>query len=257
MSIIIYATEDEAQAVKHPDFKRRKIYIDRFLETMIIEKRAAKSTLSAYEADLKDFFGFLKDKNPVAVLSQDIQDYIGTQKKFLASTVARRLSSLRQFYKFLMHEGEVQKNPISFITSPPYRGKTPSPLKDEKIKHLLEEVKIWEGAEGTRLSVLLELFYITDLSVNELVSLPFTAVIRNQPWLLIQGKEIRDQIVPLTPKALEALSEYIKVRPSFFVKKKDSPWLFPSTGQKGHLTRQRFGQLLKELTLKRDLNPKQ
>jgi len=233
--------------------------IDRFLEMMAAERGAAKSTLSAYETDLKDFFGFLKTKTPEAILFKDIQDYLITQKHLSAPTLARRLSSLRQFFKFLMSEGEIQENPTSLIESPRYRRKLPVGLSEEDVGRLLEGVKDWGGPEGLRLTALLEIMYATGFRVSELVCLPFVTameVIKSEkPFLMVRGKGNKDRMVPLTPDALGALKAYLKVRSSFLAKGKESPWLFPSSSQEGHLTRQRFGQLLKELALKLGLNP--
>lgn len=234
-------------------------YLDRFLEMMAAEKGTARSTLSAYETDLRDFFGFLKNKEPQSVVSKDIQDYIITQKHLAAPSVARRLSCLRQFYKFLMSEGEVKEDPTSLIEAPRYRRKLPSVLSEKDVDRLLEGTKTWRGAEGIRLSALLEILYASGFRVSELVSLPHATAIEilksDKPFLIVRGKGNKDRMVPLTPAALDSLREYLKVRSGFLTKGKDSPWLFPSSSQQGHLTRQRFGQLLKELAIKVGLSP--
>lgn len=228
--------------------------LNSFLEMMAAERGTAKLTVSAYETDLVDFFGALKGKDPCKVSSQDIQDYLITQKHLAPSSLARRLSSLRQFYKFLMSEGEITQNPTSLIESPKYRRKLPLVLSEDDVVRLLEGAKQWEGVEGLRLSALLEILYATGFRVSELVSLPYISaveVIKNEkPCLIIRGKGNKDRLVPLTRSAIEALKEYLKMRSAFIGRGKDSPWLFPSSSREGYLTRQRFGQLLKELALK-------
>ncbi len=235
------------------------LYLDRFLEMMAAEKGTARSTLSAYETDVRDFCRFLNNKEPQAVVSKDIQDYMITQKHLAAASVARRLSSLRQFYKFLMSESEITENPTSLIEAPRYRRKLPSVLSENDVDCLLEGTKTWKGVEGKRLSALLEILYASGFRVSELVSLSYvtaTEVLKNEkPFLIIRGKGNKDRVVLLTPSALEALREYLNVRIHFLEKNKESPWLFPSTSRQGHLTRQRFGQLLKELALKVGFNP--
>ncbi|MBS0271492.1 MAG: site-specific tyrosine recombinase XerD [Proteobacteria bacterium] len=235
--------------------------IDRFLEMMAAEKGATRSTLSAYETDLKDFLKFLKDKDFHLVVSTDIKNYLITQKHLAATSLARRISSLRQFYKFLMSEGEITENPTSLVEAPRYRRKLPSVLSETDINHLLEGAKTWSGPEGLRLFALLEILYASGLRVSELVSLTFNAAyeaLKNEkPFLLIRGKGNKDRLAPLTPSAVEALHKYLTVRHLFLPKAKDSPWLFPSASQEGYLTRQRFGQLLKELALRVGLNPEQ
>jgi integrase/recombinase XerD len=234
-------------------------YLENFLEMMAAERGAARATLSAYETDIKDFFKFLKSMDPTKVVSRNLQDYLITQNQYSATTVARRVSSLRQFYKFLMNEEVITENPTILLETPRNRRKLPSALSEEEVELLLKESKRWRGAEGIRISALLEVLYATGFRVSELVSLRLNTVIEvlknDKPFLMIRGKGNKDRIVPLTPAAIEALRTYLTVRPSFLAKKKESPWLFPSFSREGHLTRQRFGQLLKELSLKAGLNP--
>ena len=235
------------------------VHLDRFLEMMAAERGAARSTLSAYEADLKDFFSFIKTHDPALITLKNIQDYLVLQKNLSVSTVARRISCLRQFYKFLMSEGYITENPTSLLEAPRQQRKLPIVLSETDVNRLLEGAKAWGGAEGQRLSALLEILYATGFRVSELVSLPLTTAIgvlkSEKPLLIVWGKGNKDRVVPLTPAALEKLKNYLGSRKSFLPKGKESPWLFPSSSRIGHLTRQRFGQLLKELALKVDLNP--
>ncbi len=226
-------------------------YLNAFLEMMAAEKGTARSTLSAYESDLISFFKFLKSNDPLDVTTQEIQTYLVTQKHLAASSLARRLSSLRQFYKFLMSEGRLDKNPTTLIESPKYRRKLPSILSEEDVDCLLNGAKEWESVEGIRLYALLEILYATGFRVSELVSLPYASAIEviksEKPCLLIRGKGEKDRVVPLTFSAIDALKAYLKIRQTFLTKGKESAWLFPSTSREGYFTRQRFGQLLKEL----------
>ncbi|MDZ4322649.1 MAG: tyrosine-type recombinase/integrase, partial [Alphaproteobacteria bacterium] len=233
--------------------------IDRFLEMLAAEKGMARSTLSAYESDLKDFSAFLTPNELHQATSQDIQNYFITQKHLAPSSLARRLSSLRQFYKYLMSEENLTENPTVLIEAPRYRRKLPSVLSEEDVNRLLEGASTWKGPEGVRLSALLELLYASGFRVSELVTLPATAAMEvlksEKPFLMIRGKGNKDRLVPLTSAALKTLKAYLKIRMSFLKKGKESSWLFPSPSKEGHLTRQRFGQLLKELSLKVGLNP--
>jgi integrase/recombinase XerD len=235
------------------------VHLDRFLEMMAAERGAARSTLSSYEADLKDFFVSLKIQDPSLIVFKDIQDYLVLQKHLSVSTVARRISCLRQFYKFLMSEGYITENPTSLLEAPRQQRKLPIVLSETDVNCLLEGAKAWGGAEGQRLSALLEILYATGFRVSELVSLPLTTAIgvlkSEKPFLMVRGKGNKDRVVPLTPAALESLKHYLHSRKSYLPKGKESPWLFPSSSQTGYLTRQRFGQLLKELALKVGLNP--
>lgn len=208
--------------------------LQQFLEMMAVERGATRSTLSAYEADLRNFYDFLKGQEAESVTFQDIQSYLMTQSHLSGSTVARRLSTLRQFYTFLISKGKVTENPLRLVETTYHKPETIPFLTEKDVTRLLEGAKRGEGAEGKRLSVLLQIFYETDMSVNDLVALPLTV----------------DYVEGLSSSALEALQAYRAVRAYFLPHGKESPWLFPSQSQKGHLTRQRFGQLLKELAVK-------
>ena len=235
------------------------LVIDRFLEMLAAEKGMARSTLSAYESDLKDFLAFLMPTELHQATSKDIQNYFITQKHLASSSLARRLSSLRQFYKYLMSEENLTENPTVLIEAPRYRRKLPTVLSEADVNRLLEGARTWKGPEGVRFSALLELLYASGFRVSELVTLPTTAAMEalknEKPFLMIRGKGNKDRLVPLTSMALKALKAYLKIRTSFLKRGKEYPWLFPSPSKEGHLTRQRFGQLLKELALKVDLNP--
>lgn len=228
--------------------------LHQFLEKIAAEGRVTRSTLSAYEADLQDFYKFIKRQPVENVTLQDVQAYLLTQKHLSSSTVARRLSSLRQFYTFLIRKGDVQENPFMSIKVTSYKSKHSSVVTQEDRDRLLKGAEEWGGAEGKRLAVLLQFFFISDLAVNELVSLPVTVGLKalksEKSCLTVTKKENKTLSLPLTAPALESLRAYLMVRSRFLVNNKESDWLFPSLSQKGHLTRQRFGQLVKELSLK-------
>jgi integrase/recombinase XerD len=234
-------------------------YLDRFLEMMSAERGAARSTLSAYETDLKDFLEYLKEKSMTSVTLTDLQEYLKSQKTLAAPSLSRRISSLRQFYKFLMSEEEITSNPTALIEAPRHRRKLPTILTEAQVDLLLSTAKKMKGIEGVRLYALLETLYATGFRVSELVSLPLTSVVSvlrdKKPFLMVKGKGNKDRIVPLTPGALDALEQYLKIRQSFVPKGRSSPWLFPSPSQDGYLTRQRFGQLLKILAGEAGLSP--
>lgn len=235
------------------------VLLHQFLEMMATEGRATRSTLSAYDTDLRDFYKFIKPQYIESVTLQDIQAYLFTQNHLSPSTVARRLSSLRQFYTFLIKKGKIKKNPFFMIKVTPYKSKHAF-VNQEDVNRLLKGAEEWDDAEGKRFSALLQILSICDISVNDLVSLPLNvglnALGREKPFLTLTEKENKIRKVQLTIPALESLQKYVRIRDYFLVRRQESHWLFPSVSQKGHLTRQRFGQLLKELSLKVGLDSK-
>ena len=234
--------------------------LDSFLEMLAVERNAAANTRAAYKRDLKDLAKFLEGRN--AVLSkaypEDLREYLAhlSQRKTSARTAARRLSALRQFYKFLIAEGRRTDDPTAAIDAPRLGRPLPKLLSEDEMARLIAACAELEGAEGARLTVLLELLYAAGLRVSELVKLPLAAVLRDQPVLIVRGKGSKDRMVPLNAPARSAINAYLGYRARFLPKEgKPSSFLFPSRGVEGHLTRQRFGQMLKDLAIAAGIAP--
>src|SRR6185369_10161738 len=133
-------------------------------------------------------------------------------------------------------------------------------LDEEETARLIEVCTAMDGPSGARLKALVELSYASGLRVSELVGMPLAAVLREQPVLIVRGKGSKERMVPLNAPARAALNAYLEHRKAFLPKGQNgkpgtSPHLFPSRGKEGHLTRQRFGQLLKDLAIKANIAP--
>lgn len=242
--------------------------IESFLEMLSVERGAAQNTLMAYKADLEEFFAFIKEKHPDekmdSITEEDILPYIKEldARQLSASTRLRRLSALRQYFKFLLNEGHIQHNPLLMLDSPRQGRSIPKILHENEVFALLEVTNGMTGPDGTRARCLLELLYATGMRVSELVTLSTLTVLQalqaGQLYLIIKGKGGKERIVPLSDPSLQAIRSYLKVRHVFepsSSSSKLSSWLFPSKSAKGHLTRQGFGKILKEITLKAGLDP--
>ena len=169
-----------------------------------------------------------------------------------SSTAARHLSTIRQFFKFLYAEGQRGDDPAVAIDSPAIGKSLPKYLSEEEVEKLLNATQQFDGAEGLRLVVFLEILYATGLRVSELVGLPLSAVAGDGRMLIVRGKGGKERMVPLSEPAMEALSNYRDVRDHFLPNKRQhiaSSYLFPSRSKEGHLTRARFAQLLKEVAV--------
>lgn len=235
-------------------------HLDAFLEMLTAERNAAINTRAAYRRDLEDVGIFLKrrGRDLSAATTEDLRDYLShlAANDARPSTAARRLSAMRQYFKFIHDEGWRSDDPTAAIDSPKLGRPLPKLLSEAEMTRLIAACAMLDGAEGLRLTALTELLYATGLRVSELVALPIAAVLRDQPFLLVRGKGSKERMVPLNGAAKTALSAYLVERQSFLPKgAKTSPWLFPSRGAEGHLTRQRFGQLLKEIALKAEIDP--
>ncbi|MGB0935187.1 MAG: site-specific tyrosine recombinase XerD [Alphaproteobacteria bacterium] len=227
--------------------------VDMFLEMLLVERNAALNTIEAYRRDLEDFFKVCK-KDSAAVQADDIRGYLEALQNSSPSTRARRLSALKQYFRFLLGEGAVDHDPTAIIDTPKQGQRLPKILSEADITALLDTVHAMEGPEGARLTAILELLYATGMRVSELVALPMTAL---QPGkgLVVKGKGGKERFVPINDIALEALEAYMNVRGAFVAGSNSAGFVFPSRSKEGYLTRQRLGQLLKQVALEAGLDP--
>ena len=232
-----------------------------FFEMMLSERNVSKNTLASYQSDLKDFCHFLGHGALTIVETIDIQRYMVHMQETLCrpTTTARRMSALRQFFAFAHRENLISDNPAAIIEVPRKPRPLPKVLSEEDVEALINATAELDAVESVRLTCLLELLYATGMRVSELVTLPLNAVQRlhqlDNPIIIVRGKAHKERIAPLSEPALIALDAYLKVRAKFESVRHKNKWLFPSRSRTGHLTRQRFGQLLKELALTAGLNP--
>ena len=233
--------------------------IESFCEMLAAERGAAANTLESYRRDLADCGRFLasRKRELAQAGAEDLRAYVAALAAAGRSprTAARRLSALRQFYRFLFTEGLRGDDPAAGLDAPRRGRSLPKLLSEAEVDLLLETARDRKGPEGARLLALLELLYATGLRVSELVTLPLDAVARDPMVLIVRGKGGRERLVPLSEPARAAVAAFLAVRERFLAGRRESPWLFPSRGVSGHLTRHRVGQLLKELARDAGLEP--
>ncbi|MCC6598272.1 MAG: site-specific tyrosine recombinase XerD [Alphaproteobacteria bacterium] len=239
--------------------------VDSFLDMLTTERGAAMNTRHAYWRDLADVSLYLRREKKSDIdkaTTEDLKAYLkdlsekthikGANKSIIAvRTVARRLSALRQFYRFLVSENIRQEDPTSTIESPKQGRTLPKTLSEQEVNTLIKTAAVAGTPESVRLVCLLEMLYATGLRVSELVGLPMAALGEKNQYVTIAGKAGRERMVPMSDPAQKALQNYLDVRKRFVGienMNNQDPWLFPSrTSDSGHLTRQRFAQLLKDL----------
>ncbi len=223
------------------------------------ERGAAANTLDSYLRDLSDCARFLigRDSDLARATSEDLRAYVAALAAAGRSprTAARRLSAIRQVYRFLFTEGLRGDDPAAGLDAPRRGRSLPKLLSEAEVDLLLQTVRERHSPEGVRLEALLELLYATGLRVSELVCLPLDAVARDPVVLIVRGKGERERLVPLSEPARAAVADFLGVRERFLSGRKDSRWLFPSRGESGHLTRHRVGQLLKDLAREAGIDP--
>ena len=230
--------------------------IELFLDMIAAERGASRNTLDAYRRDLADFSADLSGAGGsiAAADSDELRAHLGRLAKrgLAAASVARRLSAIRQLYRFLYSEGHRGDDPAAVIEGPKRGRSLPKVLSIKQVDDLLAQARDGVKAEAkserlraARLNCLLEVLYATGLRVSELVALPEAAARRDQRMLVIRGKGGRERLVPLNDQAKRTMTDYLTMRAEAKLDK--SKWLFPSFGESGHLSRQHFARELKAL----------
>ena len=241
-------------------------WVGPFLEALGAERGAAANTLAAYRRDLADFTAWLvaRGRDAATASRADIEDYLASIEAagLAATTRARRLSAIRQFYRFVLSEGWRPDDPAARIAGPRPVRKLPGTLSVEEVERLLAAARDKPGSEAAkaRLLCLMELLYATGLRVSELVSLPAAAARGNPRMLLVTGKGGRERMVPLSDAARAAMADWLIERDRAEAERRraggrPSPWLFPSRGKLGHLTRIAFYNAVKSLAVQAGLDP--
>ncbi len=244
-------------------------WIAAFLEAQAAELDAAENTRLAYGRDLVDFSGFLGRRRGLtfATAAQaDIEAYIvDCEAEGLArSTRARRLSAIRQLYRFAFEEGWRKDNPALRIPGPGKDRKLPRTLTVDEVGRLIAAAG-GTGKDAVRDTCLMELIYATGMRVSELVGLPVAAARGDPEVLLVRGKGGKERLVPLSPPARTALAAWLVERDAAEERRlagkrpgaavAPSRFLFPSRGKEGHLTRYWFFALVKKLAVAAGLDP--
>ncbi len=240
--------------------------IQTFLEAQAAELDAATNTQLAYARDLKDFAGWLDRKRLDfdSAGRDDIESYLifCDAQGLSRATRARRLSAIRQLYRFAFDEGWRKENPAIQIKGPGRDKRLPKTLSPKEVEALLQAARTTARSADDRVrdSCLMELLYATGMRVSELVSLPVAAARGDPRMLLIRGKGGKERMVPLSGPARLALVEWLKLHDqkedaARIEGKPASRQLFPSRSKEGHLTRHRFYLLIKELAVAAGVSP--
>jgi integrase/recombinase XerD len=242
--------------------------IELFLDMLAAERGARENTLAAYRSDLSDFAGGISKSGATIAkaTTDDIRAYLASlsARGFQASSLARKLSAIRQLYRFLYAEGKRKDDPAAVLEGPKRGRSLPKVLSIAQVDLLLARARepiaddaraAPERLRAARLNCLLEVLYATGLRVSELVALPASAARRDQRMLIVKGKGGKERMVPLNEAAKRAMADYLGLRKA--AKLDESKWLFPSFGESGHLTRQHFARDLKALAAAAGLRPDQ
>lgn len=242
-------------------------YIEQFLEMAIAERGIAKNSVLSYKKDAEDFQDFLLKQqiDEISASPRDIESYIEYLSKngLSARSINRKLSTIKNYYNFLISEGYSDFNPILIVDLPKYGSKLPDILSIDDIRKLLEYCNQDRSNEGIRLNAMIHLIYASGMRVSELVSLKVSDICSNldlsqiRKSFSIKGKGGKERIIVINERAKLALEAYLKIR-EFFCKSRSSKaklYLFATSSKEGHMTRQYFAKQLKSVAINSGLDP--
>ncbi len=228
-------------------------HLEAFLEMLAAERDAARNTREAYRADLEDFAAFAAGRGAALAMADAplLRAYLASLRPrgLAARSQARRLSALRQFYRFLLREGMLADDPSAGLDSPRPGRKLPKFLSPQEILALLAAAESLPGRAGLTAVAALELLYATGLRVSELLALPPSAITAHEAMILVRGKGGKERMVPLSPIAVAAAERLLAAR------EKPGRWLFPGRDPRRPMTRQGLALLLKDAALLAGLDP--
>ena len=219
-------------------------YIDIFLEALSAEKGCSERTLSSYKSDLILADAAL-DGGLIGATNASVQQYLSELSE-KPSSIARKASALRGFYKFLMLEKIIETNPAQNLELPKRERKLPKFLSPTEIELLISSADDIKTA--LRLRAMIELLYASGLRVSELCELPLSGVLGDK--LLIHGKGAKERLIPMHATAIHALNKWLDARGDI-----DSKYVFPSRGNSGHITRDGFFKILKKCAILSGIDP--
>jgi integrase/recombinase XerD len=240
-------------AARHSDQRLVALYLD----MLAAERGAGINTLEAYRRDLADFSAALASagRSIATAATDDLRSYLVEldRRAMKPATVARRLSAVRQLYRFLYAEGQRKDNPAAVLEGPKRARPLPKTLTIAEVDRLLRAAGAIDPAapiplrlRAARLACFVEMLYATGLRVSELIALPASAARRDARVIVVRGKGNKERLVPLNDAAKRATAAYLALLKEA-AKDAGSKWLFPSFGESGHLTRQHLARELKAL----------
>lgn len=230
--------------------------IELFLDACIAENGSAENTVTSYRRDLLQAVEFYK-KELKNVSEQDAETFVQylSSHDYEPSSISRKLSALKDFYKFLLSEKIIEKNPFAEIDSPKKHKPLPKFLTRQEIDDIINAAQKSDDLSHQRTAVMLKLMYACGLRVSELVTLPLNCLNASQNQLLVKGKGSKERIIPIAESAMQSVLNWINLR-KFMLGRKDSRFLFPSLhAVSGHLTRDGFYKNIKKLAMFAGIEP--
>ncbi|RDD35280.1 Tyrosine recombinase XerD [Wolbachia endosymbiont of Cylisticus convexus] len=252
---------------KQSQNKKENLYITYYIDALASERSATQNTLESYRSDLHQLEKFLLEGSTtlVGASKANVKDYLNflyTQKKYKCSSISRKMSAIRNFYKCLFNDGIIDFNPAPVndneLKNPKVSRPLPKCLSIQEIFSLMETVK--KPASGSnkemsnkRLCAILDILYSSGMRISELINMKLCEVSHlvnsngKEGYIIIKGKSGRERQIFFNEQALQSLKDYLSIRENLLPNNKKSDWLFPGDKPNKPITRQRIGQLIKDL----------
>ena len=232
--------------------------LESFLSMMVAERGASQNTVENYQRDIEQFLTIVAVSDMAKVTDNDVYQYVQTLSRmnYAPKSIARKISALKEFFKFLFSEKEIKENPTAYLLAPKQEKPLPKFLSENELKSLINTALSKEGIHARRLAVMLILMSACGLRVSELVGLPENCINFDKKEILVKGKGSKERLIPISDEAIEAVLDYSTYRDNFIRGGRKSIWLFPSlTSSSGHMTREAFFMALKELAAEAGISP--
>ena len=229
--------------------------IESFLNYLAVEKGFSQNTAAAYRNDLYQLASFVEEEavrrgsapSWSSFGRQGILSYLLNLKErnYAATTIARKVAAMRSFFEFMMNEGNIKDNPSRDIASPKVGRALPKPISISQVRRLIDEPARQSKSEAQRDTAILHLLYASGMRVSELVSLNLNDIDLAGGFVRCFGKGHKERIIPIAPRAAQAVDDYLKELRPRLVQRSEEPALFLNArGER--LTRQGLWQILKE-----------
>lgn len=221
---------------------------DSFLDYLLYERNYSEETIKSYREDLRQFEEFAReeigDSAPSEVKVELVREWIVSlmDKGYTSTSINRKLSSLRSFYKFLLRRGEVTVNPLQKVVGPKNKRPLPAFLKESEMDKLLDEVDFGEGFKGCRDHMIIEMFYATGMRLSELIGLDDKDVDFSSSLIKVTGKRNKQRLIPFDEELKITMTEYVNVRNELVLNRTDA-FFVRETGER--LTRSIVENLVK------------
>jgi len=227
-----------------------------FLDALAAEKGVSARTIEAYRRDLEQWQAFCKKETP-DIVEEDVSSFVQDLNKqgYAPASVARKISALNDFFKFLLSEKEIQKNPMLNIL-PPKRGRVlPRFLTKDEVEALIKAAASSQDLKHQRTALMIKLIYACGLRVSEMLSLPVNCINFTQRQLLVKGKGSKERLIPIAESAVKDVKKWLEAR-EFLLKGRKSRFLFPSLSSKsGFMDRGGFFKRLQNLGILAGISP--